>query len=118
MGARLLGHAEDLNEEANAVLQALLLVSAMWVVAHSSNKKTTTLLMFRNLAGKNPYSLKLAPRKSIKTMSKADVKKRLLLISTMAEILHHKSKNTAKDKKMAAKLAKFNKDLNKIVADF
>ena len=73
--------------------------------------------MFRNLAGKNPYSLKLAPRKSIK-MSKADVKKRLLLISTMAEILHHKSKNTAKDKKMAAKLAKFNKDLNKIVADF
>ena len=73
--------------------------------------------MFRNLAGTNPYSLKLAPRKSIK-MSKADVKKRLLLISTMAEILHHKSKNTAKDKKMAAKLAKFNKDLNKIVADF
>ena len=83
----------------------------------SSNKDTTTLLIFRNLAGKNPYSLKLAPRKSIK-MSKADVKKRLLLISTMAEILHHKSKNTAKDKKMAAKLAKFNKDLNKIVADF
>ena len=28
-GARLLGHAEDLDEEANAVLQALLLVSAM-----------------------------------------------------------------------------------------
>ena len=28
-GARLLGHAEDLNTEANAALQALLLVSAM-----------------------------------------------------------------------------------------
>ena len=28
-GARLLGHAEDLDDEANAVLQALLLVSAM-----------------------------------------------------------------------------------------
>ena len=72
--------------------------------------------MFRNLAGKNPCSLKLAPRKSFKTMSKADAKKRLLLISTMAEILHQKS-NTF-DKKMAAKLAKFNKDLKKIVADF
>ena len=28
-GSRLLGHAEDLNTEANAALQALLLVSAM-----------------------------------------------------------------------------------------
>ena len=28
-GCRLLGHAEDLNVEANAALQALLLVSAM-----------------------------------------------------------------------------------------
>ena len=28
-GSRLLGHAEDLNVEANAALQALLLVSAM-----------------------------------------------------------------------------------------
>ena len=28
-GARLLGHAEDLNNEANAALQTLLLVSAM-----------------------------------------------------------------------------------------
>ena len=75
--------------------------------------------MSRNLAGKNPYSLKLAPRDNIiMLMSKPERKKRLLLISTMAEILHHKSKNTAKDKKMAAKLAKFNKDLNKIVADF
>ena len=74
--------------------------------------------MFRNLAGKNPYSLKLAPRKSFKTMSKAHVKKRLLLIYMMAEILHVKSKNTAKDKKMAAKLAKFNKDLKEIVAEF
>ena len=36
----------------------------------------------------------------------------------MAEILHRKSKNTAKDKKMAAKLAKFNKDLKEIVAEF
>ena len=74
--------------------------------------------MFRNLAGKNPYSLKLAPRKFFKTMSEAHVKKRLLLIYMMAEILHRKSKNTAKDKKMAAKLAKFNKDLKKIVAEF
>ena len=74
--------------------------------------------MFRNLAGKNPYSLKLAPRKSIKTMSKADVKKRLRLTFAMAKFLHFKSKNIAKDKKMAAKLAKFNKDLKKIVAEF
>ena len=28
-GSRMLGHAEDLNTEANAALQALLLVSAM-----------------------------------------------------------------------------------------
>ena len=75
--------------------------------------------MSRNLASKNPYSLKLAPRDNIiMLMSKPERKKRLLLISTMAEILHHKSKNTAKDKKMAAKLAKFNKDLKKIVAEF
>ena len=73
--------------------------------------------MFRNLAGKNPYSLKLAPRKSIK-MSKADVKKRLQLTFAMAKFLHFKSKNIAKDKKMAAKLAKFNKDLKEIVAEF
>ena len=63
--------------------------------------------------------MKLASRKSIKSigLSKADTKKRLLLIATMAEILHQKS-NTFEDKKMAAKLAKFNKDLKKIVADF
>ena len=73
--------------------------------------------MFRNLAGKNPCSLKLAPRKSFKTMSKADAKKRLLLISTMAEILHQKS-NTFEDKKLSNQLAKIYKDLNKIVADY
>merc|ERR1712055_468743 len=63
-GSRLLGHAEDLNNEANAA-----------------------------------------------------TKKRLLLIATMAEILHQKS-NTFEDKKLSAQLAKIYKDLNKMVADF
>jgi len=99
-GSRMLGHAEDLNTEANAALQALLLVSAM------------------NLTGKKPpgSSLKLASRKSI-GLSKADTKKRLLLIATMGEILHQKS-NTFEDKKLAGQLAKIHKDLNKMVADF
>merc|ERR1719249_15239 len=99
-GSRLLGHAEDLNTEANAALQALLLVSAM------------------NLTGKKPSgsSLKLASRKSIK-LSKADTKKRLLLIATMAEILHQKS-NTFEDKKLVAQLTKIYKDIAKMVADF
>jgi len=100
-GSRLLGHAEDLNVEANAALQALLLLSAM------------------NLTGKKPSGcsgLKLASRKSI-GLSKADTKKRLLLIATMAEILHQKS-NTFEDKKLSAQLAKIYKDLNKMVSDF
>jgi len=99
-GSRLLGHAEDLNTEANAALQTLLLVSAM------------------NLTGKRPSgsSLKLASRKSI-GLSKTDTKKRLLLIATMAEILHQKS-NNFEDKKLSAQLAKIYKDLNKMVADF
>jgi len=99
-GSRLLGHAEDLNVEANAALQALLLVSAM------------------NLTGKKPSgsSLKLASRKSI-GLSKVDTKKRLLLIATMAGILHQKS-NTFEDKKLSAQLAKIYKDINKMVSDF
>jgi len=99
-GSRLLGHAEDLNTEANAALQALLLVSAM------------------NLTGKKPSgsSMKLASRKSI-GLSKADTKKRLLLIATMAEILHQKS-NTFEDKKLSTQLAKIHKDLHKLVADY
>ena len=44
-------------------------------------------------------------------------KKMLLLIVTMAEILHHKS-NTFDDKKLSAQLAKIYKDLKKMVADF
>merc|ERR1711874_462799 len=89
-GSRLLGHAEDLNTEANAALQALLLAAM-------------------NLTGKKPSgsSLKLASRKSI-GLSKADTKKRLLLIATMAEILHQKS-NTFEDKKLSAQLAKIHK---------
>merc|ERR1711913_102783 len=99
-GSRLLGHAEDLNAEANAALQALLLVSAM------------------NLTGTKPSgsSLKLPSHKPVK-LSKADTKKRLLLISTMAEILHQKS-NTFEDKKLVTQLAKIYKDLNKMVVDF
>ena len=60
--------------------------------------------------------MKLASRKSI-GLSKADTKKRLLLIATMGEILHQKS-NTFEDKKLASQLAKIHKDLNKMVADF
>merc|ERR1712192_74789 len=100
-GSRLLGPAEDLNVEANAALQALLLLSAM------------------NLTGKKPSGspgLKLASRKSI-GLSKADTKKRLLLIATMAEILHQKS-NTFEDKKLSAQLDKIYKDLNRMVSDF
>ena len=60
--------------------------------------------------------MKLASRKSI-GLSKADTKKRLLLIATMGEILHQKS-STFEDKKLAGQLAKIHKDLNKMVADF
>ena len=72
----------------------------------------------RNLTGKKPAgsSMKLATRKSI-GLSKVDTKKRLLLIATMAEILHQKS-NTFEDKKLSAQLAKIYKDLNKMVVDY
>ena len=60
--------------------------------------------------------MKLASRKSI-GLSKADTKKRLLLIATLAEILHQKS-STFEDKKLCAQLSKIYKDLNKLVADF
>ena len=60
--------------------------------------------------------MKLASRKSI-GLSKTDTKKRLLLIATMAKILHQKS-NNFEDKKLSAQLAKIYKDLNKMVADF
>ena len=60
--------------------------------------------------------MKLASRKSI-GLSKVDTKKRLLLIATMAEILHQKS-NTFEDKKLSAQLAKIYKDLNKMIVDF
>ena len=43
-GSRLLGHAEDLNTEANAALQALLLVSSV----SDSNRNETSK---RNLSG-------------------------------------------------------------------
>ena len=60
--------------------------------------------------------MKLASRKSI-GLSKGDTKKRLLLIATMAGILHQKS-NTFEDKKLAVQLAKVYKDINKMVSDF
>ena len=60
--------------------------------------------------------MKLAFRKSI-NLSKADTKKRLLLIAQLARILHLKS-NTFEDKKLSAQIAKIYKDLNKMVADF
>ena len=87
-------------------------------MSYSNCKENPHKDSLRNLTGKKPSgsSLKLASRKSI-GLSRADTKKRLLLIATLAEILHQKS-NTFEDKKMAAKLAKFNKDLKKIVADF
>ena len=54
---------------------------------------------------------------SPKQFSKADTQERLVLIVTMAEILHQKS-NTFQDKKLSAQLAKIYKDLNQMVADF
>ena len=80
--------------------------------------KPQILESLRNLTGKKPSgsSLKLASRKSI-GLSKGDTKKRLLLIATMAGILHQKS-NTFEDKKLSAQLAKIYKDLNKMVADY
>ena len=72
----------------------------------------------RNLTGKKPAgsSVKLSPRKSI-SFSKVETKKRLMLIATMAEILHQKS-NTFEDKKLSTQLAKIHKDLHKLVADY
>ena len=60
--------------------------------------------------------MKLASRKC-NGLSKADTKKRLVLIAAMAEILHQKS-NFFEDKKLSAQLSKIHKDTNKMVADF
>ena len=49
--------------------------------------------------------------------NKVEAKKRLMMIATMAEILHEKS-NTFEDKKLSAQLDNIFKDLNKMVADF
>ena len=50
-------------------------------------------------------------------LSKVETKKRLMLIVTMAELLHQKG-NTFDDKKLSAQLAKIHKDFNKLVADY
>merc|ERR1711990_61489 len=91
-------HADNLDTKANAALQAFLLVTAM------------------NLTGKKPpgSSVKLASRKS-NNLSYADTKKKLLLISTMAKVLHKKS-SKFEDEKLSAQLANIHKDLQ-IVAD-
>ena len=49
--------------------------------------------------------------------NKIEAKKRLMMIATMAEILHEKS-NTFEDKKLSDQLDKIFNDLNKMVADF
>ena len=50
--------------------------------------------------------------------NKLEAKKRMMVIATMAEILHEKS-NTFEDSELSAQLAKIYKDLiNKMVADF
>ena len=48
---------------------------------------------------------------------KVETKTRLLMIATMAKILHQKS-NTFEDKKLSAQLNLIYLDLNKMVADF
>merc|ERR1711874_892106 len=90
--------ADNLDTKANAALQACLLVTAM------------------NLTGKKPpgSSVKLASSKS-NNLSYTDTKKKLLLISTMAKVLHKKS-SKFEDEKLSAQLANIHKDL-KIVAD-
>ena len=50
-------------------------------------------------------------------LSKEETKNRLLLIATIAKILHQKS-NTFEDKKLSDQLAKIYMDLNNMVADF
>ena len=57
--------------------------------------------------------MKLAFRKSI-NLSKADTKKRLLLIAQLARILHHKSQ-TFEDKKLSAQIGKIYPDLNSLL---
>ena len=49
--------------------------------------------------------------------NKLEAKKRMMVIATMAEILHQKS-DTFEDKKLSAQLAKIYKDINKMVSDF
>ena len=49
--------------------------------------------------------------------NKLEAKKRMMVIATMAEILHQKS-NNFEDKKLSAQLAKIYQDLNNLVADF
>ena len=49
--------------------------------------------------------------------NKLEAKKRLMMIATMAEILHEKS-NNFEDKKLSAQLDKIFKDMNNLVADF
>ena len=50
-------------------------------------------------------------------LSKVETKNRLLLIATIAKLLHQKS-NTFEDKKLSDQLAKIYMDLNNIVVDF
>merc|ERR1711990_653471 len=90
--------ADNLDTKAIAALQAFLLVTAM------------------NLTGKKPpgSSVKLPSSKS-NNLSYADTKKKLLLISTMAKVLHKKS-SKFEDERLSAQLANIHKDLE-IVAD-
>ena len=50
----------------------------------------------------------------VNRLSKADTKKKLLLISTIADVLYTKSLRTFGDKNLSTKLAK---NLNKMVAN-
>ena len=80
----------------------------------TTRTRTSSCLIPRNLTDKKPIgSAVLLDPLRIKSLSKADTQKKLLLISTIGEVLCKKGRNfTFWDKKLSTQLAK---DLNKIV---
>ena len=114
---RLMGHLEKLDMTANAALQTLILVSAMYVINYIFIFITIISVILRNLTGVKPSGLKMdlkLPSSNSSGLSKTEVKKRLRLLTTISEILYHKMKSLQD----AGKFDKLHKDFVKIVTNF
>jgi len=95
----LFSNLEKLDMVANAVLQALILMSAI------------------SLTKKKPDGLKIKiPPASVQNLTKTETRRRLSFLLTISQVLFYKSKSFAKlDEK---KMSKMQRDLLKIVGDY